>query len=412
MIISSVLREEQNSLILKTVDSKSFPKLLKVLFILFRLPYLSVLKKRIEKKSGMQVKLFSVYPSIESPAMIFEQNKSAYKHYVENFLPKEKSTLKKVISFFSNLHLALDSFIFVHDSDYKKEIEKLLGQSAYPDFGTFSSLEIVTSNSLIIFFDERGTPLFVARSGDNAALENHARKKAIYLDNKSLFVEPYDSFELAPNRYLMLEGVSSGYSWFNAVTQLGYDRIRESSKKAILNFNAHISSLYKPTQILAKVQLLNAFSNAKQYFLTDSDMQERIGAFIDNLDEKFYFCRPSHGDFCINNLIFENDNAIVVDLEDFEKFNFPLFDEISLSLSLSNLAAREKKIASDFKSLLNNYYYISNVDEADAERVDEQDFHIAYVYFVLTRFGAWSVPERRKKHCRFLLKHLDESGVV
>ena len=103
-----------------------------------------------------------------------------------------------------------------------------------------------------------------------------------------------------------------------------------------------------------------------------------------------------HGDFCLNNLIIEEDKIHIIDFEDFGITSMPLHDQFTLALSFYQLSPGDfsANLSCEIKTFASSTLKKYNWDESILSGL--------FMHHLLLRLSSWS--RHRKQYRRWLLE--------
>lgn len=197
----------------------------------------------------------------------------------------------------------------------------------------------------LIFSDSSNTPKYVLLPGSKNNLT--AIRDYTFLLHQSLpgrIPEPLAILrDHNIEHYLVQRGIE-GVPWFTLRQRLGkdipWDSVVQLSLNALTDFHAATSSKnlwgkYIDLQSLFKT--LYHRSNAPE--LTTLKGSHTVFNYCTSVLTDFspMLCFLQHGDFCVNNLIYRDDSAGIIDFEHFGRVYLPMHDEFLLIGSLLEL---------------------------------------------------------------------------
>lgn len=201
----------------------------------------------------------------------------------------------------------------------------------------------------LIFFAPHQWPQCVAQSGNVAQVGSSQRiLQTISKLDPGLVPEPLGSLTLGESSSFSIVKGSRGWPWFSAWRRFdspgGFESLNAMAATALRRFSRAVADVDGwRGRIDAAAELGRVFSVAAsgeprigdRYGTTVPETLEAPLAALGVIDWRY-----QHGDFCVNNLIFEEAEAVVIDLEEFGETLMPLHDEMSLAESLCDWQQR------------------------------------------------------------------------
>jgi hypothetical protein len=113
-------------------------------------------------------------------------------------------------------------------------------------------------------------------------------------------------------------------------------------------------------------------------------------------------CYFQHGDFCINNLLFDEHVAHIIDWDEFGEMCMPLQDEFSLALSFFHIGEHSgfEQLRAELQVCMTNSQWLSVLTK--------QAVVAMFLYHLFYRLGLWGSNPRRKGVCDWLYTVLIE----
>lgn len=390
------------------VYTKHRSSVVRLLLLLFRRAIIAAAKKRIERQSKCAVTVLCVYPDLAKPTFVAEYDSQAYHYLTTKMLPSASCGLRLVINNVTSIHPSLDTFVLVDEEKYAREkkyyFRKLYTPSALE---SLSMLEIKTSNPLAFSFSKNAVPSYVVRLGDKSDIILHEKKMALYESGLRCIPQPIGVFNGA-EQSLIYERVARGESWFTVLEKIDLETVKSLSISGLMNFNNQIKKVCKPITINMRELAMDVAGQSIELHVSQCSetahlqLTKKLFNSVDSLDETNVIVYPTHGDFCVNNLIFDDNKVNIVDLEDFGKFNFPYFDELALAVSLALLTAEHSGPSFTLQSVRREFNKI--IDSYPKESEVLISFDALFSYFLLTRLDKWSDNPARQPYLKCLLE--------
>jgi hypothetical protein len=265
---------------------------------------------------------------------------------------------------------------------------------------------IVTSNPVYLVFGQNPEkPDYVIRkfTSQKSGYEHLERAKKLREVFTANVAEPIAIVENNNFFYYIEKGIA-GLPWFqiseshNSIK--AWDNLRERAVMSLQYFQKGVSSRKEwLINVNVSKELLESYFNAD---IEDTELKVKIKNLVDRyctlLDELGVINNNyQHGDFCLNNLIIDNNSVHFIDFEDFGKTSFPMFDEISLALSLfiqvpnSVVTTLKDEIKYCIKNSLNRGKYSPSLLPA------------FFLYHLLFRLGKWGKNDNRTEYKQWIL---------
>ena len=281
-------------------------------------------------------------------------------------------------------------------------------------FGTNSHnqpniIRLSSSNPVYLIFNNSAYPTCVVKEIDKENGEQLFNiTNFLHSQAPNLIARPVAISEKNNVHYYIEEGLN-GLPWFQlSQTINGFDEwasIRDvalnslTSLQQATKINPHWHKNISPSQELLKV--FNQCSIEEQEL--KNKLHEKVivyGDLLAELGEIKSF--NQHGDFCLNNLLFNKSDAKIIDFEDFGATYFPLFDEFTLALSLYSQTPTHLKTSIKLEI---STCICQNIDEM---LVEERHFPALFLYHLLFRIGKWSNNPKRDEFRQWLISILRE----
>ena len=213
-------------------------------------------------------------------------------------------------------------------------LKSLLGNEPY-----FLTKIVCTKPVFLVMTSKVDFPQFVLKVGDCDSL-NPLHERMVQLHQKlgDFVSEPIKLIPLNSTTSVWIQRGLQGIPWFRISQHVPFEQIQEIAVESLLFLHGIVGQdpLYRSnhTPGLSLHQILDKLQNYGT--LADPSIEVAIRSSARKLEtlgtvESFF----QHGDFCINNLIFNNTRACVIDFDDFGLNSAPLHDFFSLWQSLS-----------------------------------------------------------------------------
>ncbi len=272
-----------------------------------------------------------------------------------------------------------------------------------------SYLSLCTTNPVYLVFEEKSeTPIFVVRlAKEELVIQTFKVLERLYLLLGNLVPRPIAVSQIGENKVTIVEGVK-GAPWFQLgvkySTKEQWDELRLRGIAALNTFQKAVAKIdeWNSTFELGyslRSRLVESIDCGVCY---PQIVKDRIRHYVESLDSVAFIGQFSHGDYCINNLMIEEELVHIIDFDDFGITSAPLHDEFSYALSM--FTCRPKKVNSSLKKELKKCIQLSN-----SKLESSQDIYIGlFIHHLLLRLGKWSEDDRRKDYRNFLLSLIEE----
>jgi hypothetical protein len=198
---------------------------------------------------------------------------------------------------------------------------------------------------------------------------------------------------------LFIQSGLVGYPWFTLRSRIKSNQqfrtLVQRSTKALQKFQRGV--INEPrwhTKINLSTELKKIGQSYKKLNRSDLPLNfdTKLQLEILNLKElPDVECYPQHGDFCLNNLIFDREIVSLVDFEYFGRVYMPYMDEFLLFASLVDFVPNPQVTDLDeiWKAVSENSYYKSKISGSHLSGI--------YMFFLMWWYIETNENERRKK---------------
>jgi hypothetical protein len=284
-------------------------------------------------------------------------------------------------------------------------IQKIVEQ--LPVAESISIACISTTNPVYLVFSGRSdTPCFVVRPSNTKSSRGiHDLSLRLHQVNKALVPETIGLYEQNSVMYSVQRG-ASGKPWFQlaqtANTPEQWTNLRNRAIETLCQFHEGVASV---PEWKTSIHLGDALRSVYRDFLkTDKEPEYPLTDFADSMANELdqlgaWDSVFQHGDFSLNNLLFEENKISVIDLEDFGITVVPLYDEFTLALSLNTLASGSVKssVAIELAACVQPMKCRHSFNQKTIQAL--------FLFHLLLRLGSWSRAEKRQPY-RLKLLHL------
>lgn len=269
---------------------------------------------------------------------------------------------------------------------------------------------ISTTNPVyLVFLGQSDTPYFVVRPANSQSDKaSHELGLRLHQVNSALVPETVGLYKHNGTAYSVQRG-AKGTPWFQlpltVSTQEQWAALRARAIETLSQFHAGVASVSEWT---TRIHLGDALRSAYEGFVKSGNQPTHllttfVDLMADELDRQGVWDGIyQHGDFSLNNLLFDESKVSVIDLEDFGITVMPLYDEFTLALSLNTLVPGRVKssIAIELAACIQpmKYRYSFNGKTVQA----------LFLFHLLLRLGAWSSAVKRQPYRQKLLSLLEK----
>lgn len=226
----------------------------------------------------------------------------------------------------------------------RNEIEEILRA-----VGTCGSTELhfisvcCTSPTLLAFEPEKTFPVFALRIGREVDLQKTWQRLCeLYELMPGRVAQPIALKRLSNNRWILVQSGLPGIPWFALASCIKHRILAvdviDRSIETLQTFQAAVQSRTKFRKNCAPsepfFELLEKVNSAR-LGIDASTLKslEDFGRILETLGT--LDCDWQHGDFCVNNLIFDEQLTYLIDFDEFGDTCTPLHDAVGLAFSLS-----------------------------------------------------------------------------
>ncbi len=291
-----------------------------------------------------------------------------------------------------------------------KNLKKAL-ERCYSDGTRGSELSIcsvfATNIVYLVFSKDGNAPDFAVRPLiEQRDYDRFNQDILLYRNLGCLVAEPIKEFNFGGLDYSLHRGIV-GVPWFKLKYLYSkandWAQLRQLALKALYELN---EKLLNADGMKVYFNLEDAVSSVLTSFAEYSPelyekYKDRINSALAHLEGLDGIrLAKQHGDFCLNNLIFDNNRCTIVDFEDFGQFNIPCYDAITLALSLNEGQPSPIKWC-----LRDEIYQCIDTLQMDIE-ISKDQLDALYLLYLLSRLGFWSSPIGRKSYRERLVHNL------
>jgi len=278
--------------------------------------------------------------------------------------------------------------------EIKQLLKNYYSDDAHNDIGI---VHIFTSNPVYLIFLDKDFPDYIIRKLEQKQahyLFDLCQELYVYLQD--IIAKPLDVIDINADGYFIEEGVE-GDPWFQIKSKLksldDWNKLNLACISAIDDFHIKISKNPKwNANINLGDELTQIYQNIK---LTGNEVNQSLGNLVIRYSDQLrklgdMNINYQHGDYSINNVMVNNSKVIIIDLEDFGRVSFPLFDEISYAISIYI------QMPSDIQP--NLWLLIDECCHLKVKRIgyDRQIINSAVLFTLMFRLGSWSQSIKRQ----------------
>jgi hypothetical protein len=234
---------------------------------------------------------------------------------------------------------------------------------------------------------------------------SHAVHSFLYQLVGSMVPEPVGIFEYFGEKYDVQRGVR-GAPWFQLKSKIrdrkGRMVLERRMWQVLKSFHDAIGAtetMRKLPNIKPSEELRKAYCKYKSLEYELSFEHKKLIKFaIEDLSigpGRLCMALPQHGDFCLNNLIIDNEHITVIDFEDYAITTMPLYDHFTLALSLPACSSQPTSAARAFR-------HDSIITTSEILGIPPNAVKWHFLHHLLLRLGPWSTGERRRPYRMWL----------
>ena len=272
------------------------------------------------------------------------------------------------------------------------------------DNKTLSIICISTANPVYLFFDgHRSYPEFVVRISEYKDFSvTHRVLEELFKTMGDLVPQPI-SLSNRDNLHIVVEKGLKGVPWFqlakNYTTPSQWSSLRNKANNTLNQLHLAISEKPQWNRVcFPGEELRQCYQECLESGTRlPPELQEQVELCSRNLDAIGEISVHSqHGDFCLNNLIIEENKIHIIDFEDFGITSMPLHDQFTLALSFYQLSP------GDFSANLSSEIKIFVSSALKKYDWDNSILSGLFMHHLLLRLGSWS--QHRKQYRHWLLE--------
>jgi len=382
----------------------------RLVFMLFRR---SAVKKKVKdlEENGVYVSsVLSVFPDLDNPLIVFNQSSKAEDYCKYNILPKMdwsfKGIIKRALFLLGGNHPSVNSFILLtSDNDKFQQINTMLADTS---LNTQQDLLcITTSNPVFLSFSTNAVPDYVVH---HAVLGDFELRQELHQVLGPLVSKPLAQTIKGEQSYFVESGLP-GKPWFQLLknSSLSMEDVKERSLKTLKEFEQRIGTIDAWTDVIDVIAIFNnQFSQSHAIREFTPFIVSACSELVKSLPDEYLIKGTwQHGDYCINNLIFNEKQTYIIDFEEFGDTSMPLQDAFSLALSL--YIQREVQT---FELLAEDLAYcLQGIDKKLTPLLS-----FLFIYHLLFRLGGWGDNPNRRFICGWLqdilIGHIESPRVL
>lgn len=391
------------------LNGKNYKGLLsRMTFMLFKKSAIQQKVKELESHGVCVSTVLSVYPNFSEPLIVFNQSSYAEQYCKDNILPKIdwsfKGIIKRLLYVLGGVHPSVDSFIMLTSNNDKfQTIHKVLAECSLNQ--PQDLLCITTSNPVFLAFSNINAPEYVIHNAEQGEFKI---RQDLYKALNPKVSKPLAHIIKDEQSYIIESGLP-GKPWFQLLKSksLTMDDVKKRSFDTLKEFEQRVGSVEHWIGLINVVDVFNRqFKQSHSIRKFTSPIVSACSELVKSLPEEYQVKGTwQHGDYCINNLIFAEEQTYIIDFEEFGDTLMPLQDEFSLALSFyiqretQTLDLLSKDIDYCLKGLDRNLIPLLS---------------LLFIYHLLFRLGSWGENPNRSYICgwlqNILTEHIENPG--
>jgi hypothetical protein len=282
-------------------------------------------------------------------------------------------------------------------------LQSALPQLELPD--NTCVLRIATTRpTFLLFVGDHVSPRYVVHIGPSKEvqdLNNHLTK--LFACVPSLIPKPIAVVEWNSGASFHIQNGFEGLPWFTLQSRLSnrleeWMRLRDRALKALHTLHAAMStdpdlcvSVHPGAEMRRELDKFRAFSDS--FPSCPFDLIDEAACSLDTLGTLRWPWQ--HGDFCLNNLLFTDNELRIIDFEEFHRTAVPLQDELTLAQSFYDLMP-DREAAIDL---------IDHVDYCIAPTLSRASALSAHVRSLLIYNLLWRINQSQNRISRAEIRH-------
>lgn len=274
-----------------------------------------------------------------------------------------------------------------------------------------STVCISTSNPVYLVFEEGNEyPSVVLRfANSDDVCETHKVMELLSPHVGDLIPKPLSIIDVLGGQKVCIQEGAKGMPWFQIAsrfsTEAQWNELRVRALSALNQLQVGVSlvdgwkaSLYPGDELRSCLrQCLDSGTSLSGVTI---GLIDKLSCELDAVGSVDVY--PQHGDFCLNNLLVGAESMHVIDFEDFSMTAMPLFDEVSLALSIYSHTGE-----GGWGRLREELCRCTEVGMSRFNNESNVLFGF-FAYHLLVRLGKWSQGGQRNQFREWLLVVLDE----
>ncbi len=196
----------------------------------------------------------------------------------------------------------------------------------------------------LIFHADSEYPKYVIKLGSKKNIDTlFTNMSMLHESFKGHIAKPLHKQQIGLDQHLLIQQGLKGTPWMQISQSItspadGYHLFNQAI--SLLNqFHASIKThacWQKEIDLGQELRLI--YSDCLDHGIVDAEISRFVDVNTPPLAQQgHYESHPQHGDFCINNLIFDGHHISVIDYDEFAMTWFPYFDELMLAFSFHEL---------------------------------------------------------------------------
>jgi len=273
---------------------------------------------------------------------------------------------------------------------------------------TLSTLCLCTSNpAYLLFINGSHFPNLVVRFSQSEEIRHaHQIAKRLHDILGNLIPEPLVLTKRNGQNISIQKGVN-GRPWFQLAAKYSSPvQIETIHTRAIDALNQMHQAISSSPDWLTSIRPGDALRQCYQQCVDSgvtlpAETKTRVEQFAKSLDKTGELATfPHHGDYCLNNLIIDDNDIHIIDFEDFGMSTMPFHDQFTLALSFHQLSPEASRISlkTAMTSCINNTLIQPTLDISHLPGL--------FLHHLLLRLGTWS--KNRLEYRQWLLSILKD----
>jgi aminoglycoside phosphotransferase len=208
-----------------------------------------------------------------------------------------------------------------------------------------SIISIKTTHEIfLVFTEDDSSPACVISIGKEERMQ-HLRH-VLGILNKALpnsTPEPLSFDKLDKDQYILVQSGLPGTPWFQLSRRIknkrGWIELFTRSLESLRQFQSAVRAIPEWRAEMSPGNELRRVAAACGHIELPDSCEEQVTHYVEILDKLGEFaCYSQHGDFCLNNLLFSDGSASIIDFDEFGLTSMPYHDEFMLAHSFNEVS--------------------------------------------------------------------------